>query len=72
MSRAGHRGDIRVIDLRGDSGDEAEECSNAVLCPICYEHLPNEGPVATICGHLFCFKGLRNWVRISSAFPLCR
>ncbi|EDW37017.1 GL25747 [Drosophila persimilis] len=43
MSRAGHRGDIPVIDLTGDSGDEAEECSNAVLCPICYEHLHERG-----------------------------
>ncbi|XP_016945890.4 uncharacterized protein [Drosophila suzukii] len=40
------------------------------LCPICIE--PPEGPVATLCGHIFCMRCLIPAMRLHRICPMCK
>ncbi len=44
--------------------------AEAIDCPICLEKFSS--PVATVCGHVFCFECLRSVLEQKKVCPLCR
>lgn len=57
------------VQNNGNEDIELDNEEDMVSCPICIEELRD--PVVTMCGHLFCNRCIRRWLRRSKTCPTC-
>lgn len=46
--------------------------TNTTECIVCFNDVPNDKAVRTVCSHVFCKKCLNKWLRHNHTCPLCR
>lgn len=58
-------------DSEEESDEESNEEENIETCGICLSDIPEDEIGVTICGHLFCYECLTDWIKVKNKCPYC-